>query len=228
MVPLVARELLPSLKVVLVDPEVAAARDKRLAVRVERGGVDAVPIGLNHVEREALEALPGGEVPKGYLGAGGHRHHRPIGRELDRVDVAAEPNLPNGVCAPQVPYPHRLVLARGEHRVLVSDVPHDLDACRVPVQQPGLGGCAAHQVEEPECLLLAARHKRARVRRPVGTPYNVLVRQRVQLVARERVPDLCREVSGARDRMRGWRIERRAPHGALVPLKGPNPVSRVP
>ena len=45
-----------------IDPEVTAASDERLALRVQRRAVDTVPVGLDHAEIEPLDALGFGVV----------------------------------------------------------------------------------------------------------------------------------------------------------------------
>eukprot|EP00962_Isochrysis_galbana_P042492 scaffold15922_cov111-Isochrysis_galbana.AAC.11 len=209
-VALVAHELLPRPDIVLVHPEVASARHERRLVRVQGGRVDAVA------------------VPKGDLGARRHRHQRPVRRQLHRVDVPPKFDLPNGAAGAHVPYPHRLILTSGQDAILVVEVAHHLDAGGVAVQQLRLARSPAHQVEQPQLLLLAAGDETRRVGRPAGAPHNVLVRQRVQLIPGDGIPDLGRKVGRARDCVRRRAIQRGAPDRTLVPLKRADPVARLP
>ena len=111
MVALVAQKLLTGLVVVHVDPKVAAAGDEGLAIGVQRGAIDAVPVRLHDAKIEALQALVRVRVPEGHFGAGGDGERLGVARELDGVHGAAEGELGSLRLRAHVPQPQRLIVA---------------------------------------------------------------------------------------------------------------------
>ena len=112
-----------------INPEVAAAGDKGLALRMEGGRVDSVPVGLDDAQRKLLEALVRGCVPKGDLGARGDREGLLVARDFNRVDRAVKRQLRDLRERAHIPEPQRLIVARREEHLARrrGQVAHDLD-----------------------------------------------------------------------------------------------------
>mmetsp|Transcript_44254 Transcript_44254/g.116305 ORF Transcript_44254/g.116305 Transcript_44254/m.116305 type:complete len:369 (+) Transcript_44254:320-1426(+) len=191
MVALVAQQLLSGLVVVHIHPEVAPAGNEGLALGVQRCGVDAVAVGLDHTEVEAFDALIRLRIPEGHLSARGNRECLRITRELHRVYRAVERQLRRLRLCAYVPEPERLIVTRGEEERWLGQLANNLNglACLVPGEDVRLAVWLV-EIKDAQFSLLAPSEQLRGVGRPVEGAHNVLVLELKELVAGEGIPHL--------------------------------------
>lgn len=94
-------------------------------------------------------------------------------------------------------------------------------------KQNVLTGVRLDEIEQLDQFLVAAGGEEVAVRAEVDALHDVVVLERVELLAGDGVPHFAGEVGGAARRPRRVSVEGDAPHRALVPLERADPVACV-